>query len=59
MRRINLEGTGTALFVAAHLAACTLLGVTIVDDVAGSQTTAAAPDTPLSHPDPPPEQGAA
>lgn len=60
MRRPEpLGGTVTALFVAGHLAAYTLLGMTIVNDADGSQTTAAAPDTPLSHPDPPPEQGTA
>ncbi|MDO0927289.1 hypothetical protein QQY24_18405 [Streptomyces sp. TG1A-8] len=41
-----------ALFAAAHFAGFTLLGVIIDDDLA-KHRTAAAPDTPLTEPDPP------
>jgi hypothetical protein len=48
-----------ALWAAGHIAAGTLIGVTIYDDTAGPQAAASTPDTPLTHPDPPPPPGAA
>jgi hypothetical protein len=60
MRRIEPLGvTVTALLAAGHLAGYFLLGVTVMNDSARSQAAASAPDTPLTHPDPPPEPGAA
>lgn len=50
---------GTALFAAAHVAAYTLLGMTVYNAVAEPQTVAAAPDIPLDQPDPPPSRDAA
>jgi hypothetical protein len=44
----------TGFLAAGHIAAWTLLGVTVHHDVADSETFAAAPDTPLHEPDPPP-----
>ncbi|MFJ3339377.1 hypothetical protein [Streptomyces sp. NPDC086766] len=49
----------TGLLAAGHLAAFTLLGITIYDDTARSGTSASTPDTPLTQPDPPPVPGGA
>ncbi|MEU9925130.1 hypothetical protein AB0H51_28245 [Streptomyces griseoluteus] len=49
------EKLGTALFVAMHVAAYTLLGTVVHDETAGPHAVAAAPDTPLEQPDPPPQ----
>ncbi|MFJ8086224.1 hypothetical protein ACIQ6Y_37345 [Streptomyces sp. NPDC096205] len=43
----------TRLLAAGHIAAWTLVGVTVHHDVTDSGTSAAAPDTPLHQPDPP------
>ena len=59
MSRIDpLGGTLTALLAASHIAAYTLLGITVYNDTAQVQTVAATPDTPLTQPDPPPAPGA-
>ena len=57
--RDPLGTAATALFAASHIAAYTLLGMTVYDDIAGAQTAAVAPDTPLTQPDSPPALGAA
>ncbi|MBC2869791.1 hypothetical protein [Streptomyces mexicanus] len=50
-----LGPTMTALLAAGQLAAWTLLGVTVHNSLAVTETTtAAAPDTPLDQTDPPP-----
>lgn len=55
MNRIDpLGGTLTALLAASHIAAYTLLCITVHNDTTQAQTAAAAPDTPLTQPDPPP-----
>jgi hypothetical protein len=55
-----LGPTMTALLAAGHIAAWTLLGVTVHNSLAAADTsTAAAPDTPLDQPDPPPAPSAA
>jgi hypothetical protein len=53
------ERLGTVIFAAAHVAAYTLLGMTVYDEMARTEAVAVAPDTPLAQPDPPPAQGAA
>ncbi|MFE3638168.1 hypothetical protein [Streptomyces sp. NPDC059168] len=44
-----------ALLVAGHLVAYSLLGLIIHHDLTAPQTAAAAPDIPLTQPDPEPD----
>ena len=54
MRLRDPLGTAvTALWAASHLAAYTLLGITVYDDTTGPHTAATVPDTPPPQPDPP------
>ncbi len=48
-----------ALWAAGHLAALTLLGITVTEGAVPHSTAAAMPDTPLAEPDPMPAQGVA
>ncbi|MFE4421300.1 hypothetical protein [Streptomyces sp. NPDC056817] len=47
----------TTLWTAGHIAAFTLLGVTVFEHTGSASAAAAVPDLPLTQPDPPPTPG--